>query len=173
MACFVAPATVAVVTTVARKVVQKKEADTSATGSQTSTVRAGGKWAQRLGSFAGNDRALKAAALSDGSLVVTGSVNSPAEFGPNGGTHLQGAGLEDAFVVRYYPQGQVAWVRNAGGAQFDEGRDVAAFADGSSLVVGVFSDLSHFGPGEIYETPLLSQGDLDAFIAHYGFNGDL
>lgn len=48
MACFVAPAAVAVVTTVVRKVVEKKEAG-SATNAQTSAEVVQGKWTKRLG----------------------------------------------------------------------------------------------------------------------------
>ena len=49
MACFVAPAAVAVVTTVTRKIVQRRETDSSAPQAQTSKVKQCGKWTQRLG----------------------------------------------------------------------------------------------------------------------------
>jgi hypothetical protein len=49
MACFVAPATVAVVTTVVRKVVQKREATSTTQRAVHSSTGISGKWTQRLG----------------------------------------------------------------------------------------------------------------------------
>jgi hypothetical protein len=49
MACFVAPATVAVVTTIVRKVVQKREGTSAAQSAGHSSSEISGKWTQRLG----------------------------------------------------------------------------------------------------------------------------
>ncbi len=49
MACFVAPATVAIVTTVTRKALRKKEAHSAASASEGLTAKVSGKWTQRLG----------------------------------------------------------------------------------------------------------------------------
>jgi hypothetical protein len=49
MACFVAPATVAVVTTIARKVVEKKEGASKAQLAERATAKVAGRWTQRLG----------------------------------------------------------------------------------------------------------------------------
>lgn len=49
MACFIAPAGVAIVTTVVRKVAQKKEAALATDGTERRPDSAVGKWTQRLG----------------------------------------------------------------------------------------------------------------------------
>jgi hypothetical protein len=49
MACFVAPATVAIVTTVARKVVAKREGVSAARQADGRVAQVSGKWTQRLG----------------------------------------------------------------------------------------------------------------------------
>ncbi len=49
MACFVAPATVAIVTTITRKVVEKKEGKSAAQRPEGTTSKVVGKWTQRLG----------------------------------------------------------------------------------------------------------------------------
>jgi hypothetical protein len=49
MACFVAPATVAVVTTVVRKVVEKREAASTTRPSDAPAPRVSSTWTQRLG----------------------------------------------------------------------------------------------------------------------------
>lgn len=49
MACFVAPASVAIVTTVVRKVVQKREGVSAAQQADRPATKVSGKWTQRLG----------------------------------------------------------------------------------------------------------------------------
>jgi hypothetical protein len=49
MACFVAPATVAIVTTVARKVVEKREGVSATKQADGRVTKVSGKWTQRLG----------------------------------------------------------------------------------------------------------------------------
>jgi hypothetical protein len=49
MACFVAPATVALVTTVVRKVAEKREGTSTAQRTDHSSTKVSGKWTQRLG----------------------------------------------------------------------------------------------------------------------------
>jgi hypothetical protein len=49
MACFVAPATVAVVTTIVRKVAQKREGTAATQSAGHSCTKVSGKWTVRLG----------------------------------------------------------------------------------------------------------------------------
>jgi hypothetical protein len=49
MACFIAPAGVALVTTVVRKIVEKRENDPSGRGAERRPDKMPGKWTQRLG----------------------------------------------------------------------------------------------------------------------------
>jgi hypothetical protein len=49
MACFVAPAAVAIVTTVVRKVVEKREGTSPVRPADGRSVAVAGKWTQRLG----------------------------------------------------------------------------------------------------------------------------
>jgi hypothetical protein len=49
MACFVAPATVAIVTTVVRKVVEKNEGVPAARQADRPVAKSSGRWTQRLG----------------------------------------------------------------------------------------------------------------------------
>ena len=49
MACFVAPAAVAIVTTVARKVVEKREGAPATQQADRTATKTSGKWTQRLG----------------------------------------------------------------------------------------------------------------------------
>jgi uncharacterized delta-60 repeat protein len=64
------------------------------------------------------------AVAPDGSVYITGFTNS------------FGAGDQDAFLVKYTPDGSVVWERTWGGAGLDAARDVAVAADGSVYIAG-------------------------------------
>lgn len=131
-------------------------------------------WAVQAGG-SGFDRGLDIAALSDGSVVVAGYFEQTATFGAGepGETVLSSAGSKDAFLARFDEDGSLIWAKRAGGGFWDEGRGVAAFDDGSIAITGVFSSTATFGPGEPLETQLVSEGDMDVFLARYGADGAL
>jgi hypothetical protein len=135
--------------------------------------RAGGN---RTGLFSA-DGGHGAAALSDGSSVVTGIFFGSAVFGAGGPsqTTLVSAGESDVFVARYNADGTLAWARRAGGAQQDRSVGAATFSDGSSVVTGFFTGLAVFGPGEPNQTTF-NAGNIFAsnmFVARYNADGTL
>jgi hypothetical protein len=100
----------------------------------------------------------------------------------------------DIFVARYYPDGTLAWAKQAGGANSDYhgdyGSGITSLADNSTVVVGYFEGSSTFGPGETNQTILTSTArpitvarDIqayydpdyyyDIFIARYNPDGTL
>ncbi|MHC5044579.1 MAG: hypothetical protein ACYTGI_19650, partial [Planctomycetota bacterium] len=98
-----------------------------------------------------------------------------ATFGPGeaGETDLTSAGGHDIFVARYNTDGTLAWAKRAGGADSDRGIGIAALADGSCVVTGLFAAAATFGPGEVGETVLTSAGGYDVFVARYNADGTL
>lgn len=138
-------------------------------------------WAKRAG---GDDDELGSAnwaqaavVLQDEAVVVTGKLEAPATFGDDD-THTVDVvnGIMDMFVVRYNPDGHVAWVRSAGGPGVDEGTGIAALDVGGVVVSGRFEgDGAVFGQGEDNETVLDSGGPYNStgFIARYSPSGSL
>ena len=121
------------------------------------------------------DTAFGIAAFADGSSVVTGNFDGTATFGagePNETTLISG-GNPDIFVARYNTDGTLAWARSVVGTDFDRGMGIAAFADGSSVVTGLFGSTATFGAGEPNETTLTSAGFRDLFVARYNAGGSL
>ncbi|MHC4973179.1 MAG: hypothetical protein ACYTG3_12685 [Planctomycetota bacterium] len=132
-------------------------------------------WAKRAGGGGDYDYGISIAALADGSCVVTGSFGETATFGPGeaGETVLTSAGWADIFVARYNADGTLAWAKRAGSTDFDNGSGIAALADGSCVVTGLFGATATFGPGEAGETVLTSAGGFDIFVARYNADGTL
>jgi hypothetical protein len=66
---------------------------------------------------------------------------------------------------------ELAWVTQAGGAGFINGRRVAVDAAGTTYVVGTFNMNVTLGIGEPNETTLTSAGSNDSFVARYDASG--
>lgn len=69
--------------------------------------------------------------------------------------------------------GGSAWAISAGGTSNDQGRGVAALADGSFVLTGSFEETATFGAGGPNETELVSDGARDVFAARYDSDGSL
>jgi len=69
-----------------------------------------------------------------GGVYGIGRFQQAVEFGPE--LTLPGRGLNDGFLVRYDPDGEVLWARTIGGAGQDAPTDVASDSEGNVYVVG-------------------------------------
>ncbi len=131
-------------------------------------------WAKRSGGL-NTDFGFGIATLSDDSTVVTGLFEGSATFGPDeiNQTVLTSSGDADIFIARYNPDGTLAWVKRAGGVELDRGNAITTLSDNSIVVTGWFEGTATFGQGEINQTVLTSEGDMDIFIARYNPDGTL
>jgi len=91
-----------------------------------------------------------------GSVLVTGGFSGTREFGS---TTLTSKGLQDIFVARYDPNGDVVWARNLGGPESDTGLSIQLSPSGP-VVTGRFAGQATFG-----SIQLTSTGDDDIFVA--------
>ncbi len=106
-------------------------------------------WAQRAGG-SGNDAARAVAVDGAGELSVTGGFSGSAVFGGQGATQqLTSVGLDDLFVARYGPSGELRWVTAAGGAKSDRGLGIALNQAGEIYVTGFFTDEARVGENEL------------------------
>ncbi len=112
---------------------------------------------------------------SGGLAAVTGRFSGTAIFGAGeaGETSLVSAGVDDIFVAKYNSNGTLAWAKRAGGLNYDSAQGVSMAGDGSTTVTGKFQDTAVFGPGETWQTSLISSGANDIFVAHYNADGTL
>lgn len=114
------------------------------------------------------------AAKTDGTdnIFITGHFESTADFDPSDGVSmLTSKGMEDIFIAKYTPQGQLMWVHGLGGPGSDEGRAVAVTLTGQVWVTGHFSESVNFNPVSNDET-LTADGLEDIFVATYTGQGN-
>ena len=129
-------------------------------------------WAKRAGG-SNHDYSYEVTTLSDNSTVLTGYFEGSATFGSGELNEkvLWSAGFNDIFVAKYNPNGTLAWVKRAGGSDYDYSFGISSLLDNSTIITGTFSGSATFGSGEIYETVLT--GDDNIFIARYNSSGTL
>jgi len=114
--------------------------------------------------------------LSDDTAVVTGMFAGSATFGEgeaNETVLMAASAAADIFLARYNPDGTLAWVKNAGGTQSDKGNGITTLSGSSIVLTGYFEGTATFGEGEANETALVTDGELDIFVARYNPDGTL
>jgi uncharacterized delta-60 repeat protein len=129
-------------------------------------------WAKNAGQASG----FGITALSDDSIVVTGSFQNLTVFGPGQSNQVtlnsDGIGF-DTFIARYNPDGRLVWVKHNTGTGGDFSDAITTLSDNSTVVTGLFEETATFGKGEQNETILTSAGARDFFIARYNPDGTL
>ncbi|MES2619586.1 MAG: SBBP repeat-containing protein [Bacteroidota bacterium] len=120
-------------------------------------------WAKGEGDI-GDDVSNSVTMDENGNAYVTGNIAGRADFS---GTFYQGRGLYDVFIAKYDPQGNVVWVKTAGGTADDEGKSIR-YSKNFIYVTGYFKGSATFAT-----TNLTSQGDADVFVAKYDLDGNL
>ena len=99
-----------------------------------------------------------------GNAYVTGHFLFSASFGSN---NVNANGMYDAFIAKYDANGNVSWVRTAGGSEQDYGKAIALDASGRLFISGTFNDAMVFG-----NTIAASNSAPDLFVAKMDTTGN-
>ncbi|MBI1841954.1 MAG: chitobiase/beta-hexosaminidase C-terminal domain-containing protein [Verrucomicrobia bacterium] len=121
-------------------------------------------WTRAIGGT-GDDRAYGVATDALGNVYAAGHFQDGAKFGDQS---LTNRGAVDLFVVKYDPDGNLLWVRGAGGGNVDVAYAIAVDPQGNAYVAGYFGDQAVF-----QDTTLTATGNADLFVAKYSPLGEL
>lgn len=121
-------------------------------------------WSKRFGS-AENQLGNGVAVDPDGGVLLTGSFDGAIDFG--GGLMLS-SGQNDVFIAKLSPAGDLLWQKRLGDGLKQDGKAVAAGADGDVLACGSFLGAMDFGAGAV-----ISAGDYDAYVVSFDRDGKL
>ena len=124
-------------------------------------------WVTTIGSAAQGGAGLNGVSvLTDGSALVTGGISHPTSFGD---VTITPGGQGEAIVARVTPGGSVDWVvrTSTSGENGCEGGSIAAFADGTAVVIGSFQGGFRGGAG-LGEFPFARLSDDNLFVARVG-----
>jgi hypothetical protein len=129
-------------------------------------------WAVGFGSGSNDNFGRDIAVQADGSTFVTGSFRSAKTGTASFGAAISKTswdGSIDGFVAKLNSTGAFLWAVGFGGAGSDDGRGIAAHADGSTSVTGTFAGgTATFGVAGILES---SSGSNDGFVAKLDSEG--
>jgi hypothetical protein len=132
-------------------------------------------WVKTWGSIEYWDReGIEDIALDEmsGDVYVGGYFKDPVDFDPSDSVLMRSsAGLEDAFLSKFDPDGSLVWVKTWGGGDSDEAHGVAVGPDGSVLVTGFFKGKVDFDPG--WDTSEIESFAMsrDAFLSKFDSSG--
>lgn len=127
-------------------------------------------WARKAGGT-GYDDGNAVAVDASGNSYVAGDFESPGiGFGPDTLRNADGAGFNyDIFIAKYDPNGNLVWVKGAGGTNYDYPTALTVDASGNSYATGFFksSDLV------FDQDTLTTAGGFDMFAVKYNTNGNV
>ncbi len=112
------------------------------------------------------DAASALAIDNSGNLIMTGSFRGTGNFG----IPLVSNGIDDIFISKLDPSGNVIWSKRAGGADQDVAFSIAADNNGDFYIAGYFRGTITFPNSS---TTMTSLGGTDALLAKYDGNGNL
>ncbi|MFN2315139.1 MAG: hypothetical protein ABR551_08765 [Gemmatimonadales bacterium] len=131
------------------------------------------RWAFSVGG-PGADSAAATAPAPGGGVYLGGSFTGTADFGPGTtAAALTSLGGYDAFLARYTPGGELAWVRGLHGSSMVRigPNGLAAAPDGALVATGTFAGTADFNAGTAVAA-LTSAGLNDGFIVRHAASGD-
>jgi hypothetical protein len=101
----------------------------------------------------------------NGNIYLTGYFEETASFGTQS---ITAAGKTDIFIACYNAQGQLLWLKQAGGSGDDVGTGIALASDGNLYLTGAFSEQMQLGSFN-----LTSAGGSDIFLAKIDPTGNV
>ena len=119
-------------------------------------------------SVGGRVGGLRAAAMPDGCLLLSGWFEGNFAFDLPEVVELNSRGGSDVFIAVIGPNGDLEWLEQLGGAGDDQPLGVAVGPDGSFAVTGAFR-----GAASIQEFELTSAGGSDIFVVDFAADRQL
>ncbi len=108
-----------------------------------------------------------------GNVNVAGAYQGTVDFDPNiGVNNLTSAGMNDAFVIKISPAGNLIWAKSMGGSNVEDLQGIAADASGNVFTTGYFNNTADFDPGIGTFTMTAVLGNADAFISKLDASGN-
>ena len=108
-----------------------------------------------------------------GNIYNVGYFRGTVDFDPGTSTtNLISAGIEDVFIQKLNPDGDLIWAKSFGGASNDQGLSTCVDSIGNVYITGVFSGSVDFDPGPGTNLLNSASGLWDIFIIKMGANGN-
>ena len=121
-------------------------------------------WAKSTGEYASLYEPSIGVDLAGNSYITGYFIGQYAKFGNVILTNA--SDKEDIFIAKFDNLGNAVWAKQAGGSNFDEGKNMRTDENGNTYICGLFQGTAHFDNIVIF-----SAGQSDAFAAKYNASG--
>ena len=129
-------------------------------------------WAKQMGGST-YDIGYSITTDNSGNIYTTGYFEGTVDFNPGvGTTNLTSAGFRDIFIQKLDSSGNLLWIKQMGGNNYDFGYSLTIDNKGNIYTTGWFSGTADFDPGT-GTTNLTSVGFGDIFIQKLDASGNL
>ena len=103
-------------------------------------------WAGNVGG-GGYDESTSVGVDAAGNVYLSGYFNDTADFNPGPGTlEMIGAGMNDNFVAKFTPGGQLIWARHYGSSDFEAALSMKVMDNGDQYITGFYNGTVDFDP---------------------------
>lgn len=103
-------------------------------------------WAGNVGG-GGYDESTSVGVDAAGNVYLSGYFNDTADFNPGPGTlEMIGAGMNDNFVAKFTPGGQLIWARQYGSSEFEAAVSMKVMGNGDQYITGFYNGTVDFDP---------------------------
>jgi hypothetical protein len=83
-----------------------------------------------------------------GNVYLSGYFNATADFNPGPGTfEMTGSGMNDNFVAKFTPGGELIWAKQYGSTDFEAALSMKVTAGGLQCITGFYNGTVDFDPG--------------------------
>jgi len=149
----------------------------SGSGSVSSSSSSGGPpcrvsmpngWATKFAASFGDANVQNGAAVAydkSGNILVAGSFGGTINLG---GTTLTSSGMDDVFVAKFSPAGQLMWAKGFGDSNVQTAAGIGVDSSGNVYVAGNFKGSINFGGGALSAAGTLF---IDVFLAKLSSDG--
>ena len=128
-------------------------------------------WVKQIGGTS-IDLGRSMAVDNNSDIYITGTFAGTVDFDPGTGTFsLTSNGVEDIFVQKLDPDGNLIWVKQMGSAFLDWSNSISIDVNGDVYTTGRFSSTVDFDPGSGV-TNLTSNGNTDIYIQKLDSDGN-
>ena len=123
------------------------------------------QWARSAGAGGDTTKSNGVAVDENGNIYLTGYFKTITKFGS---TTFNSQGISDAFVVKYNPNGDVVWAKQAGGSDEDGADGICV--DKLNHLIYITGEVHQ--PGYFDTCYFNTRGFMDIFIAAYNMDGN-
>ena len=122
-------------------------------------------WVQQFAGTSGDDYGYRIASDASGKTHLVGTFFSTVLTA--GTFSITNNGVRDIFIAELNSQGDITWLKGAGGTSDDQGFNIAVDQNGNSYITGFFKTTANFGNN----VSITSRGFWDAFVAKFDGTG--